>query len=119
MKRFLTPAVALLFAFPSALSAQTRTVTLTRSTGAGTAVVQVTPTVGPGLARPAASAAPLSALATWQPMSVPGGVYVRAISMGTSQVGFAAGELGVVLKTIDGGSNWTTILNQGFPYYWY
>ncbi|HEV8112358.1 MAG TPA: hypothetical protein VGR31_06250 [Planctomycetota bacterium] len=115
MKRFLTPAFALLFAFPSALSAQTRTITLRK----GTAVVQVTPTVGPGLARPPASAAPRSALATWQPMNVPGGVYVRAISMGTSQVGFAAGELGIVLKTVDGGSNWTTILNQGFPYYWY
>ena len=41
MKRFLTPAFVLLFAFPSALSAQTRTVTLRQ----GSTVVQVTPTV--------------------------------------------------------------------------
>jgi photosystem II stability/assembly factor-like uncharacterized protein len=52
-------------------------------------------------------------------MSVPPGLYLRAISMGSAQVGFAAGELGVVVRTTDGGDTWKTILNQGFPYYWY
>ncbi len=55
----------------------------------------------------------------WQQMSVPAGVYLRAISMATPQVGYAAGELGKVLKTSDGGSTWQYVLNQGFPYYYY
>ena len=32
----------------------------------------------------------------WQQMSVPAGVYLRAISMATPQVGYAAGELGKI-----------------------
>jgi photosystem II stability/assembly factor-like uncharacterized protein len=56
---------------------------------------------------------------TWQQMNVPGGIFLRAISMATPQVGYACGELGIVLKTTDGGLNWQYVLNQGFPYYWY
>jgi photosystem II stability/assembly factor-like uncharacterized protein len=56
---------------------------------------------------------------TWEKMTVPGGLYLRAISMGSPTVGFAAGELGVVVRTVDGGDTWQTILNQGFPYYYY
>ena len=55
----------------------------------------------------------------WQAQSVPGGVYLRAISMASPQVGYAAGELGIVLKTTDGGDTWQHVLNQGFPYYYY
>jgi hypothetical protein len=55
----------------------------------------------------------------WQRMTVPPGLYLRAISMGSPMVGFAAGELGIVLRTVDGGNTWQTILNQGFPYYYY
>ncbi len=55
----------------------------------------------------------------WEPMTVPGGVYIRAISMASPQVGFAAGELGKVLRTTDGGDTWQYVLNQGFPYYYY
>jgi photosystem II stability/assembly factor-like uncharacterized protein len=116
------PGLASFFVLLGPLSAQTRTTTLTRCTPEGKRVVQVTPTIGPGLpSLPRSAPAPSPALltTTWQPMSVPPGVYIRAISMGTAQVGFAAGELGIVLKTVDGGSTWTTILNQGFPYYWY
>jgi photosystem II stability/assembly factor-like uncharacterized protein len=100
------------------VAAQTRTVTLTRATNAGQRVVQIVPTVGPGLSTPSSTRAP-ALTTTWQPMNVPSGIYLRAISMGTAQVGYAAGELGIVLKSTDGGSTWTTILNQGFPYYWY
>jgi photosystem II stability/assembly factor-like uncharacterized protein len=55
----------------------------------------------------------------WQQLTVPGGVYLRAISMASAQVGFAAGELGKVLRTTDGGDTWQYVLNQGFPYYYY
>src|SRR5438093_1207583 len=55
----------------------------------------------------------------WQQVTVPPGVYIRAISMGSAAVGFAAAEQGIVLRTTDGGNTWQTILNQGFPLYYY
>jgi photosystem II stability/assembly factor-like uncharacterized protein len=55
----------------------------------------------------------------WEQMTVPGGIYIRAISMASPQVGFAAGELGKVLRTTDGGDTWQYVLDQGFPYYYY
>src|SRR6185503_72944 len=100
--------------------AQTRTVELAHGTSSGRTVVAIAPTVGPGLRLPTESSGTSSAAPpVWQAMSVPPGIYLRAISMGTPLVGYAAAELGVVLKSVDGGSTWTTILNQGFPYYWY
>jgi photosystem II stability/assembly factor-like uncharacterized protein len=39
--------------------------------------------------------------------------------MASPQVGFAAGELGTVLRSVDGGDTWQYVLNQGFPYYYY
>ena len=101
--------------------AEIRTIELSRSTPEGRIVSATVPTVGPGLRVPATSRhRSSSAMASaWQAMSVPPGIYLRAISMGTPLVGYAAGELGVVLKSVDGGSTWTTILNVGFPYYWY
>ncbi len=33
--------------------------------------------------------------------------------------GFISAELGGVYKTTNGGQNWTSVLNLGFPYYWY
>lgn len=41
------------------------------------------------------------------------------IAFADSQTGFAAAELGKVLKTDDGGATWSTVMNLGFPYYWY
>jgi photosystem II stability/assembly factor-like uncharacterized protein len=41
------------------------------------------------------------------------------ISFADPQNGFAAAELGKVLRTQDGGKTWDTVLNLGFPYYWY
>jgi len=55
---------------------------------------------------------------TWTRMTCPN-VYIKAISMLSPQVGFCAAELGIVLRTTDGGDTWQTILNQGFPYYYY
>jgi len=115
-------------------SEHTRQFVCERDTIAGRCVVAIAPNDGPDISIADARFAPDAALrscsgvssvvapaasALWQPMSVPAGVYIRAISMGTPQVGFAAGEQGVVLKTTDGGSTWTTIANVGFPYYWY
>jgi photosystem II stability/assembly factor-like uncharacterized protein len=50
--------------------------------------------------------------------TLPGAV-IHDISFATSQVGFAAAELGQVWKTADGGATWTEIVNLGFPYYFY
>lgn len=79
---------------------------------------QRVPVAGPGLATPVGSAgSPKSA--SWTQMSAPGGLYLQGIDMATPQVGFAVAELGVVLRTQDGGHTWQTIQNLGFPYYWY
>jgi photosystem II stability/assembly factor-like uncharacterized protein len=120
-RRLLVRSALLLLALEPALPAQTRTIELRRPTPRGEILVQQTPNIGPGLATPASPPVSSSpALTTaWSQMTVPGGVYLRAISMGTPLVGYAAGELGVVLKSTDGGSTWTTISNVGFPYYWY
>src|SRR5262245_6064983 len=50
--------------------------------------------------------------------TIPGAV-VRDISFATTKVGYAVAELGQVWKTTDGGATWTSVLNLGFPYYWY
>ncbi len=44
---------------------------------------------------------------------------VKAVSFATPLVGYMAAEGGLVYKTIDGGYNWTTILNIGYPNHWY
>jgi photosystem II stability/assembly factor-like uncharacterized protein len=89
-------------------------------------VSSVLPHTGPGIQLPTESPSH-SASSTggerdridWEPVTVPGGIYIRAISMASPQVGFAAGELGKVLRTTDGGDTWQYVLNQGFPYYYY
>src|SRR5260221_174354 len=88
------------------LAAETRPAPPSRTTPQGERVSAITPTVGPGLPQltraPATRTSPTRGnsplTSTWQAMSVPPGIYLRAISMGSAQVGFAAGELGVVLK---------------------
>src|SRR5689334_19170104 len=87
--------------------AQVRTVDAIGRDGA--TVVSRVPHSGPGLAlqRPGSGNTDTG----WQLMTVPAGVYIRAISMGTPTVGFAAAEQGVVLRSTDGGNTWQTILN--------
>src|SRR5207245_2882831 len=85
-----------------AAEAQVQTLTL----GRGGNVAQILPHSGPGLGQhiaPASVNLPLSPGGSWQAMSVPPGLYLRAISMATPLIGYACGELGAVLKTTDGG----------------
>jgi len=95
--------------------AQTRVQPLTAPGGG---IVARIPHSGPGL-RAVAPAAAGGADTGWMQMTVPPGVYIRAISMGWPLVGFAAAEQGVVLRTLDGGLTWQIVLNQGFPTYYY
>ena len=57
-------------------------------------------------------------LAGWNLLQTVSGV-VKAISFVNPNVGYMAAELGVVYKTTNGGADWSTVLNLGFPYYWY
>ena len=50
--------------------------------------------------------------------SVTGKVF-KDVSFATPMVGYIVTELGAVYKTTDGGNNWTSVMNFGFPYYWY
>ena len=82
------------------------------------ALIDLSPHAGPGLA-PGAPGASADTTGPWQPSVVPPGLFLRAISMSSPQIGYAAGELGVVLKTVDGGATWTFVKNDGYPIYWY
>ena len=44
---------------------------------------------------------------------------VTDLAFPSATVGYAAAELGRVWKTTDGGEHWTSIMDLGFPYYWY
>ena len=50
--------------------------------------------------------------------TIPGAV-IHDISFPTVKIGYAAAELGQVWKTTDGGKTWTSVMNLGYPYYWY
>lgn len=89
----------------------------------GSALVNIIPTAGPGANTPhiaaAAPAGPSTRGVVWEQMNCPPGVYVKAVSMASPQIGFAAAELGIALRTVDSGATWQTILNDGFPFYYY
>jgi hypothetical protein len=51
--------------------------------------------------------------------TLPRTAVIKDISFASSEVGYAAAELGRVWKTTDGGETWTRVMNLGFPYYWY
>jgi photosystem II stability/assembly factor-like uncharacterized protein len=44
---------------------------------------------------------------------------LMGISFCDAQNGYACAELGGVYRTTNGGTNWSTVMNVGFPYYWY
>jgi len=55
----------------------------------------------------------------WKLQATLSGAVIHDISFPTSLVGYSAAELGQVWKTTNGGSQWTRIMNLGFPYYWF
>lgn len=55
----------------------------------------------------------------WKLQATLSGAVIHDISFPTPLVGYAAAELGQVWKTTNGGSQWTRIMNLGFPYYWF
>lgn len=55
----------------------------------------------------------------WKLQATLTGAVIHDISFATSQIGYAAAELGQVWKTTDGGATWIEVLNLGFPYYFY
>lgn len=44
---------------------------------------------------------------------------LMGISFCDAQNGYACAELGGVFRTTNGGASWSTVMNIGFPYYWY
>jgi photosystem II stability/assembly factor-like uncharacterized protein len=55
----------------------------------------------------------------WQLKFSAGNKVFKDISFANTQVGYIVTELGAVYKTINGGDNWVTVMDLGFPYYWY
>jgi hypothetical protein len=55
----------------------------------------------------------------WRLLATIPGAVLRDVSFATPTIGYAVAELGKVYKTVDGGRTWTSVLNLGFPYYWY
>jgi len=55
----------------------------------------------------------------WELKFSASGKVFKDVSFATPLVGYIVTELGAVYKTTDGGNNWTSVMNLGFPYYWY
>jgi photosystem II stability/assembly factor-like uncharacterized protein len=55
----------------------------------------------------------------WVQLATIPGAVLRDVAFATPKIGYAVAELGQVWKTTDGGRSWTSVLNLGFPYYWY
>jgi photosystem II stability/assembly factor-like uncharacterized protein len=56
---------------------------------------------------------------TWTLLATLPDTIIHDISFPTPIIGYAAAEGGQVWKTINGGKNWTEVLNLGDPYYFY
>lgn len=55
----------------------------------------------------------------WQLKFTASNKVFKDISFANTQVGYIVTELGSVYKTTNGGDNWVSVMNLGFPYYWY
>jgi len=58
-------------------------------------------------------------LLSWELKFSAGGKVFKDVSFATPLIGYIVTELGAVYKTTNGGDNWATVMNIGFPYYWY
>src|ERR1039457_1147325 len=47
------------------------------------------------------------------------GKVFKDVSFANPSTGYIVTELGSVYKTVNGGDNWVSKMNLGFPYYWY
>jgi photosystem II stability/assembly factor-like uncharacterized protein len=55
----------------------------------------------------------------WELKFSAAGKVFKDVSFASPLVGYIVTELGAVYKTTDGGDYWTSVMNLGFPYYWY
>ena len=58
-------------------------------------------------------------LFNWVLKFTAGNKVFKDISFVNTQVGYIVTELGAVYKSTNGGDNWVSVMNLGFPYYWY
>src|SRR3990172_12747687 len=58
-------------------------------------------------------------LFNWVLKFTAGNKVFKDISFANTQVGYIVTELGAVYKSTNGGDNWVSVMNLGFPYYWY
>ena len=68
---------------------------------------------------PAEPLKPASSLFNWSLKFTAIGKVFKDVSFADDHTGYIVTELGAVYKTVNGGDNWTSVMNLGFPYYWY
>ena len=56
---------------------------------------------------------------TWTLQATIPGAVIHDISFSSAMTGYAVAEGGQIWKTTNGGQNWTSALNLGYPYYFY
>ena len=56
---------------------------------------------------------------SWVLKFTAGNKVFKDISFANNLTGYIVTELGGVYKTTNGGDNWVSVMNLGFPYYWY
>jgi photosystem II stability/assembly factor-like uncharacterized protein len=56
---------------------------------------------------------------TWELKFTASNKVFKDITFYNTQIGYIVTELGGVYKTTNGGDNWVSVMNLGFPYYWY
>ena len=72
-----------------------------------------------GAGKEAATAEKLIPGANWVLKFTALGRVFKDVSFANPQVGYIVTELGSVYKSTDGGDNWQSVMDLGFPYYWY
>jgi len=60
-----------------------------------------------------------TSLFDWKLKFTATGKVFKDVSFADDHTGYIVTELGSVYKTVNGGDSWTSVMNLGFPYYWY
>jgi len=79
------------------------------------AVIPVSPDEGLQAAAPAPAAGDRASWHLQQTLAA----FLKSVAFADPMTGYIAAELGRVYKTVNGGQSWTSVMNLGFPYYWY